>query len=593
MKPAASRAMLLVLCATAAIVSAAEFFGASGFGGAPPWLGIWGNTEASSGVPFQILVRSTDPGGASDRAGIRAGDLIDVRRSALIERFSLFGQPLNGRAVTLWLRRGSSTIPIAVVPQPIDLPRRWDALLNWPGMVWLVCFAGLIAWRRSNVREMRMLALVLVSLAFWMNTDRYSYAAPWTWTYVAAASLNAFGPLSVALWAAFAGCFAEPLSPLRKTAARICYAFVAVAVVLHIAQVFAIVTLQIDPVALFANAVTIPLGLGMLAALACSVLAIAASARSERQRASWLLIPPAVLFFAFYGQKNDQPLVTSYAAWLALNYLSVFIIFATPVVLTYVALSRRLMDIGFVLNRAVVFGIVSTIVVGAFVLAEWITSEWFVNASHTSGALAGAAVALALGLSMRFIHKYVDRFVDRVFFRKRHEDEAALRDFAHEAAYITDQTILLERAVTAVRKHTDAGSADILITEGTGLYSSTGTNGVPATVLGENDPVIVALRAWRKPVDLHRVDGSALAGELAFPMISRGELVGTLVCGPKRDGEAYAPDESDALLALAHGVGTALDALSKGNGSSDASLRATLEQILERQDAMMRRLQDG
>jgi hypothetical protein len=45
-------------------------------------------------------------------------------------------------------------------------------------------------------------------------------------------------------------------------------------------------------------------------------------------------------------------------------------------------------------------------------------------------------------------------------------------------------------------------------------------------------------------------------------MVSRGTLFGVLVCGAKRSGEAYAPDESEALLALAHGVGTALDVLS-------------------------------
>ena len=61
--------------------------------------------------------------------------------------------------------------------------------------------------------------------------------------------------------------------------------------------------------------------------------------------------------------------------------------------------------------------------------------------------------------------------------------------------------------------------------------------------------------------DLNLFPGSQLRGEFAFPMTSRGELVGVLVCAPKRDGEAYAPDESEALLALAHGVGTALDTL--------------------------------
>ncbi len=64
-------------------------------------------------------------------------------------------------------------------------------------------------------------------------------------------------------------------------------------------------------------------------------------------------------------------------------------------------------------------------------------------------------------------------------------------------------------------------------------------------------------------------------------MISRGDLVGALVCGPKRDGEAYAPDESEALLALAHGVGTALDTLSSQSNGVIESMRETQALMLQ------------
>ncbi len=93
--------------------------------------------------------------------------------------------------------------------------------------------------------------------------------------------------------------------------------------------------------------------------------------------------------------------------------------------------------------------------------------------------------------------------------------------------------------------------------------------------VSENDPGVIALRAWNKPIDLHAFSKSQLRGEFAFPMTSRGNLVGALVCGQKRDGEAYAPDESEALLALAHGVGTALDTLSSHGGSAMEAIRET------------------
>lgn len=72
-----------------------------------------------------------------------------------------------------------------------------------------------------------------------------------------------------------------------------------------------------------------------------------------------------------------------------------------------------------------------------------------------------------------------------------------------------------------------------------------------------------------------------LRGEFAFPVISRGDLLGALICGAKRDGEAYAPDESDALQALAHGVGTALDTLSSQSNGVLESTRETQALMLQ------------
>jgi hypothetical protein len=229
--------------------------------------------------------------------------------------------------------------------------------------------------------------------------------------------------------------------------------------------------------------------------------------------------------------------------------------FFTPAALTYAVLSRRLIDVGFVLNRSIVFAIVSAIVIVTFIAVEWAASPWLTGMTRTGSTVLGLCVALGLGLSLRYIHTGVDRFVDHVFFWKRHEDETALRRFAHEAAYITDRSTLLERAGNDVRAHTRTREILILVPDGAGSYGTITSNG-QRTVLSENDAGIVALRAWHKPVDIRLLANSALRGEFAFPMASRGTLVGVLVCGPKYDGEAYAPDESEALEARLHRNGS-------------------------------------
>ena len=176
-------------------------------------------------------------------------------------------------------------------------------------------------------------------------------------------------------------------------------------------------------------------------------------------------------------------------------------------------------------------------------------------------------VALALGLSIRYVHKVADRIVDQVLFRKRHQDEAGLRRFAHEAGFITDRTTLLERAASTVQTSTGADASILVLDDG--IRSS----------VDENDPALVALRAWHKPLNLEKFPESALHGQFAFPMVARGELVGALICGTKQDSEVYAPDEAEALQLLAGGIGSALSLLFKDDYRSNGSLSGTIAEL--------------
>jgi len=72
---------------------------------------------------------------------------------------------------------------------------------------------------------------------------------------------------------------------------------------------------------------------------------------------------------------------------------------------------------------------------------------------------------------------------------------------------------------------------------------------------------VVRLRATREAVDLRGIE-TVIAGDFAFPMFARNRLLGILVCADKLDGvAAYAPDELDAIGAVAQSAGLAIDLL--------------------------------
>lgn len=563
MSSAGWRALLLSLCAIVALLSVVDVV--FEYGGSASMVGQWGDTVGASAVPFHIVVRSIDPGHAADIAGLRPGDLIDVRASAPVERFWLFGQPPTGRPVTILVRRETQQLHVTVVPQSVTRIRLYLLTPIWLGFVWIALFAGIIAWRRSDDPQMRALCLLLVTYGLWESTNQHYISSESAWLLAAASAVNVLGALAVAFWAACAATFARPLSRSRIAVQWICYTLVAAFIAVGLARIVGILTLRLDPMAFSSTSSAIPFILACIAGVVCTILALAATEGAQRQRAIWSLVPAGILIFVGFSAESLQGILTSYdVAWTVFYVISALNI-VTPIVLTYVALNRRLLDVGFVLNRAAVFAIVSTVLIGAFVLVEWVANEWL-SANHTTSAVVGMLIALALGFSVRYVHNYSDRFVDRVLFHKRHEAEATLRRFAHEAGFITRRDKLIERALSTVRSSTGAEASILVLDE-------------DRTSVDENDSALVALRAWHKPIDLELFPDSSLHGQFAFPMVARGLLVGALVCGSKSDDEVYAPDESEALQLVADGVGSALSLLAREGVYSNGALGATIAEL--------------
>jgi hypothetical protein len=584
------RFALISLCAFAALLAAASFFG-SGFGiGGLPRVGFWG-MELVPGRPFTFVVTSLDAGRAAQRAGIRPGDVIDLRAQSTIVRMWLLAEPVADLPAQLKVMRDGRSFDATVVPLRINFGKRWDIVMFFIALEWMLAFAALLAWRKPGSYEIRLLSLTLILRGISYALSNFSASSPAVYITIFLGT-NILTAVCIVLWATYCGCFARPLSARRRIVQTLCVALAAIAAAIAVGAVAGELTLALPAEAYLhiyggrSELWHLPYDASVLAAIVCSVLAISASRGEERQRSVWSLTPLALLFGSHAIASIAVGMTASYEAlvfWIAVRN---FFIFVAPIGLTYAALGRRLLDVGFVLNRALIFGIVSLIVVGIFVLAEWGASQWIVGTNHAASTAFSMVVALGLGFSMRFIHQYVDRFVDGVFFRKRHEDEAAIRRFAREASYITDRSTLIGRAIGEVREHANTKSVRLFVSDGNGNFVS-GNGADDKTSVDENDRALVALRTWHKPLDLQTLKTGVL-GEYAFPMISRGQLLGVLVCGRKADGDSYAPDESNALAELAHGVGTALDLLGDRPHNDSRLVLERLDRLDRRIDAMMK-----
>lgn len=97
------------------------------------------------------------PSGAAARAGVRVGDLVDLRVLTPAQRFDWQYLPRRGEQVALHvIRRGApKLLTLTATRNPIV----WSVWLVIASELWMLLFAALMAWRRPGSPHARALTL--------------------------------------------------------------------------------------------------------------------------------------------------------------------------------------------------------------------------------------------------------------------------------------------------------------------------------------------------------------------------------------------------------------------------------------------------
>ena len=228
--------------------------------------------------------------------------------------------------------------------------------------------------------------------------------------------------------------------------------------------------------------------------------------------------------------------------------------------LSYAALSQRLVAVRFVMNRALVFALLTALLVGTLSLVESLIERSII--SKDAGLALNLAVPLLLGLFINRIHRWGEESVERLVFRAEYSSRSKILTFLRDAGFISQTTTLYNRTAEIFADHAGGRYAGLYLASEGGYEraaASEKARDLPAR-LEVDDEAMVRLRATLAPLDLATVS-SALGGSgLALPLAVRGRLEGLLVCGPKAEGR-YAQAEIDFLEKAASGIAACIIAL--------------------------------
>lgn len=509
------------------------------------------------------VVTAVSPSSHAATAGVRLGDHISadwIRRTSVLGR-NRFGGIRAGEILTFRDERLQRNVTVVAtrVPLIFSASRIIAHVLRIVGLL----LALILFWNFSADRAARALGgfLLLYNVQGWGNTGSFGFGTHFSF-YVSEIAAQ----LMLLMLVLFA-CWFPQRHPadLRKSISIVATAFAAFMVAF--ATLAVTYSLTVHSVRIPGEAFRpisdyfAPAFLGLLLVAAVAIDFRTASAL-DRLRLEWLTLGMALtgysylsitlfpsLFYTFGGGFNVAGLVLSDVGE-TLGTLCIL----------YGFLRFRVLDLTFAISQATIYALLSSAIVAAFILVEYLVGKYVETHSHVTGAIITLAFALALGIGLRALHRNVDRFADRIIFRSRYRAEEALRSFGRRASFFTNEKGLQDTTVAALTEYARAQSAAMYLSDTDGDYTlSACCPDNAAARISHEDPVVLALKDDRRP-QLIPVN-SRVDGELAFPLFVRGELMGFVSCGKRLVRETYAPDEVEAMnYALEH-VGVQLDAI--------------------------------
>ena len=234
-----------------------------------------------------------------------------------------------------------------------------------------------------------------------------------------------------------------------------------------------------------------------------------------------------------------------------------------PLTLMYAIVRRHVIDIRFVISKALVYGVLMTAIFGVIAAADWAATRFL---AELRVALAvDALIAIGLGIMMHRLTPILEGWVDSVIYRKKHSAEIYLRRLARtlpraereetiDRALVVDPYDELDLTMAALfRRHGNAFT----------IALSAGLEGA-ALALDRDDDIVRFLVTERSCVHINGLNdriAATFAGlgspTIAIPIFNGDELFGFVLYGVHRDGTRLDPEEAALLETLAESAGQA------------------------------------
>lgn len=507
------------------------------------------------------LVRGVDPGSPAAQAGIVPGDHIDIAALGIAGHLRLV-YPNPGDRLAFAIRHGNETRTVTLTAGAREIPDvvRWLTVLEFLSTAAFIIVGAILVFFRAAPMTWWLWAYCIGIVPINELLDYYSFlpggalAAAWL------AGRTLLGGFSVFPLLPFVLRFPhDRISGWRERIRIPAVALVVVIFFYYVAISWIGLRYGIDD---YSRLNGVPALVMYLAAATILIATYVQAHGSERQRLKWAVVG---MMIAFAAQ------ITNYIPGsVLLPPLAEIVSIVMPISVAYAALRHRLIDVEFVVNRAIVYGGLTAMLLSFVSLIDWLTSR-FISEYHLA-LYAEAGATIAIGFALDRLHGGLEDITDRFFFRSRHVAEQQLERVAQslvfatrlqsiEEALVDEPARWLALASAALFRHDDASGTFV-------RGHSIGWGGDDLASFEDDAPIARYLHAERKAITaeaaawhVRDLPGGAAAPALYVPIFSRNRLHAIAVYGAHVNSALPDPGEAAMIERLAPEASSAFDHL--------------------------------
>jgi hypothetical protein len=513
------------------------------------------------------IAHGVRPDGAFARAGGQEGDALCYHPTLEIWPYLT---PDLAKGIKLDVMRGTQQLTLALPGTPLlyhageRLLHRIDAYGQPLSNLVLLLVAMLIGWRAGQQKHLRYLSLGLLFWSLWQPHYASEQSERWL------VPLSSLTQLALACFIAFVlhapqwrndRPWWQRWRALLPWYVLLCLASVGGEVGLHGAQWNGLARTSLECLRLFHTL----LGYVMLAS--CLALGQHASHGPVRERLDLLMplfcltlivhIQPGLYYF-FPAARN---------AWLVgFEYGMALLL---PLALGYAILRHRVLDLGYILNRALLFSLLTLVLATLFGIAEFTlktAAKDYLKRHFTNNedllTLWSWSMSIAVILSFRHLHHWLEHGVQNLFFHQWNVAAAQLQQQVKRIAQIDEADLVLHRFAEALQSFAPMHSLCLYVqpfylNDGPD-YAMHDTSGdyLQAHLIEEpgidlppqldfNHPLMTELRCGTLALESEDEPdlATSLPFRLALALQLRGRVMGVVLLGQKHDEHRYRPDE--------------------------------------------------